>query len=117
MTAAPRGSLRAQSRTAFAPMAVEGARPRPARNSTATPSYPLDRSVIDRTLSVAKGLTDCASAAASAAPESAKDTVLFVKRDLVPHMQCQPSPACGAGVTHSTAPVKTKTSARIPSLV
>src|SRR5215510_140369 len=54
---APGGSVRAQSRTALAPMAVEGARPRPARNSTATPSYPLDRSVIDRTLSVAKGLT------------------------------------------------------------
>src|SRR6266700_27965 len=57
ITVAPGGSVRAQSRTALAPMAVEGARPRPARNSTATPSYPLDRSVIERTLSVAKGLT------------------------------------------------------------
>src|SRR5262245_15957862 len=46
MTAAPRGSVRAQLRTSLVPMAVEGARPRPARNSAATPSYPLDRSVI-----------------------------------------------------------------------
>src|SRR3954452_10885314 len=52
MTAAPRGSVRAHSRTSLAPMAVEGARPRPARNAAATLSYPFDGSVIDRTSSV-----------------------------------------------------------------
>src|SRR5215211_6609022 len=51
MTAAPRGSVRAHSRTSLAPIAVEGARPRPARNAAATLSYPLDGSVIDRTSS------------------------------------------------------------------
>src|SRR5687767_15640092 len=46
MTAALRGSVRAQWRTSRVPTAVDGARPRPARNSAATPSYPLDRSII-----------------------------------------------------------------------
>src|SRR5215216_2193660 len=46
MTAALRGSVRAQLRTSRVPTAVDGARPRPARNSAATPSYPLDRSII-----------------------------------------------------------------------
>src|SRR6266508_844249 len=52
MTAAPRGRVRAHSRTSLAPMAVEGARPRPARNAAATLSYPLDGSIIDTTSSV-----------------------------------------------------------------
>src|SRR5215218_5081649 len=46
MTAALRGNVRAQWRTSRVPTAVDGARPRPARNSAATPSYPLDRSII-----------------------------------------------------------------------
>src|SRR5215213_10929414 len=46
MIAALRGSVRAQWRTSRVPTAVDGARPRPARNSEATPSYPLDRSII-----------------------------------------------------------------------
>ena len=44
MTEARRGSVRAQLRTAFTPIPAERALPRPARNSTATLSYPFDRS-------------------------------------------------------------------------
>jgi hypothetical protein len=49
ITAAPCGSVRAHSRTAFTPMPFERvcAQPRPAKNSAATLSYPLDRSVIE----------------------------------------------------------------------
>src|SRR5215831_14987420 len=48
-TVAPRIRVRAHSRTGFTPMPLErvGALPRFARNSAATPSYPLDRSVIE----------------------------------------------------------------------
>jgi hypothetical protein len=46
----------------------------------------------------------------------AKDTVLFVKGDLAPFLLCHPRASGRGGLANCTAPVKTKTSARIPSL-
>jgi len=47
ITAAPLGNVRAHCRTASTPTPVERPLPRRARYSTATPSYPFDRSILD----------------------------------------------------------------------
>jgi hypothetical protein len=46
ITAAPPGTVRAHSRTACTSIPVERPLPRRARNSTATPSYAFDRSIL-----------------------------------------------------------------------